>query len=192
MKIDIDEIMKKHKVIISKGIKLNEQVKKGGYGYKRTLDIIDNMIDIIEGLPENTKVNVDACIIAGYWLDVGVDKSKEHPEKVSADKLSEELAKENYDKKFIKLCYDAIIYHRWNMLPSTVEGQLVKDADKISFIGVERWKECIEKKQKIDLTMKLLATLRNQMLHFNISKQIYDEKIVDLVQFLYNYIYEEQ
>ena len=190
MKINIEEIEKKHKVIISKGIKLNKQVKDKGHGYKRTLDIIDNMQDIIAGLPEDTKINIDACIIAGYWLDVGRGFSKEHPEQVSADMLQEELKKENYDKKFIKTCYEAIIHHRWNMIPTTIEGQLVKDADKISFIGVERWKECIEKKQRIDLTMKLLATLRNDMLHFNISKQIYDEKIVDLVQFLYDYIYK--
>ena len=75
------------------------------------------------------------------------------------------------------------------MIPNTIEGHLVKDADKISFIGVERWRECIEKKQRIDLTMKLLSTLRNEMLYFNISKTIYDEKIVDLVQFLYDYIF---
>ena len=190
MKINIEEIEKKHKVIISKGIKLNKQVKNDGYGYQRTLDIMDNMQDIIEGLPEDTKINVDACIIAGYWLDVGRGISKEHPEKYSAELLVEALSKENYDKKFIKTCYDAIIHHRWNMIPNTLEGHLVKDADKISFIGVERWKECIEKKQRIDLTMKLLATLRNEMLYFNVSKAIYDEKIVDLVQFLYDYIFQ--
>ena len=190
MKFDIEEIEKKHKVIISKGIKLNKQVKDEGHGYKRTLDIIDNMQDIIEGLPEDTKINLDVCIIAGYWLDVGRAFSDTEPEKISASMLTEELQKENYDKKFIKMCNDAIIHHRWNMIPTTIEGQLVKDADKISFIGVERWKECIEKKQRIDLTMKLIGTLRNEMLHFNISKQIYDEKIVDLVQFLYNYIFK--
>ena len=190
MKINLEEIEKKHKIIINKGIKLNKQVKKNGYGYQRTLDIIDNMQDIIEGLPEETKVNVEACIIAGYWLDVGVGKDKEHPEIISAQMLSEELLKENYDKKFIKICYDAIIHHRWNMIPTSLEGHLVKDADKISFIGVERWKECVEKKQRIDMTMKLISSLRNEMLYFNISKTIYDEKIVDLVQFLYNYIFE--
>lgn len=190
MKIDIEEIEKKHKIIINKGIKLNKQIKNGGHGYKRTLDIIDNMQDIIEGLPEDTNINIEACIIAGYWLDVGRDMSKEHPEKYSADMLCEALAKENYDKKFIKTCYEAIIHHRWNTIPNTLEGHLVKDADKISFIGVERWKECIEKKQRIDLTMKLLAALRNEMLYFNVSKAIYDEKIVDLVQFLYEYIFK--
>ena len=189
MKIDIEEIEKRHKIIISKGIKLNKQVKKDGYGYQRTLDIIDNMQDIIEGLPEDTKIDIDACVIAGYWLDVGKGANVENPEKISANMLSDALAKENYDKKFIKTCYEAIIHHRWNMIPNTIEGHLVKDADKISFIGVERWKECIEKKQRIDLTMKLLSTLRNEMLYFNISKTIYDEKIVDLVQFLYDYIF---
>lgn len=191
MKIDIEEIVNKHKIVINKGIKLNKQVKNEGHGYQRTLDIIDNMQDIIEGLPEDTKVNIEACIIAGYWLDVGRGFSNEHPEKISADMLSEALAKENYEKKFIKTCYEAIIHHRWNMIPNTLEGHLVKDADKISFIGVERWKECIEKKQRIDLTMKLLGTLRNEMLYFNISKTIYDEKIVDLLQFLYDYIFKK-
>lgn len=190
MKVNLDEIETRHKVIINKGIRLNKQIKKGGYGYQRTVDIIDNMQDIIEGIPDETKINIEACIIAGYWLDVGIDKDKEHPELISANMLAEELEKENYDKKFIQTCTEAIIHHRWNMIPTTLEGHLVKDADKISFIGVERWKECIEKKQRIDMTMKLISSLRNEMLYFNVSKSIYDEKIVDLVQFLYKYIFK--
>lgn len=191
MKVEKDNVDKKHKVIIAKAIKLNKQVKDKGHGYERTLDIIDNMLDIFEGIPEDTNINPEVCIIAGYWLDVGRNYSKTNPEKASADMLVEELKKENYDKKFIKECYEAVIHHRWNTIPNTLEGYLVRDADKISFIGVERWKKCIENKHRIDLTMKLLSILRNELLYFNISKKIYDEKIVDLVQYLYDYIYEK-
>ena len=109
MKIDIEEIEKRHKIIISKGIKLNKQVKKDGYGYQRTLDIIDNMQDIIEGLPEDTKIDIDACIIAGYWLDVGKGANVENPEKISANMLSDALAKKimikNSSKHVMKQLY---------------------------------------------------------------------------------------
>lgn len=189
MNINEEEIRAKHKVIIAKGIKLSKQVKDKGHSYEHLTDVIDNMIDIIEGLPDNTKINTEVCIVSAYWHDAGRTMTNNGYEKYSADLLSSELKKEGYDKSFIKACYDAIIHHRWNMMPTTLEGHVLKDADKIALIGVERWKSCINHKHRIDSTLKLLSILRNDILYFDISKKIYDEKVVDLIQLLYNYIF---
>ena len=189
MYIDEEEIRKKHKVIITKGIKLSKQIKDKGHSYEHLTDVLDNMVDIIEGLPEDTNIDKEVCIIAAYWHDAGRTMTNNGYEKYSADLLSEELKKEGYDNKFIKACYEAIIHHRWNMMPTTLEGHVLKDADKISLIGVERWKNCVN--HRIDSTIKLLSVLRNDLLYFDISKKIYDEKVVDLVQFLYEYIFSK-
>ena len=192
MNIDIEKIKKKHKVIITKAVKLTKEIKDKGHSYEHLTDVIDNMIDIIEGIPDGTKIDIDVCTIAAYWHDVGRTITEEGYEKYSAELLTQELQKEGYDKKFIKACSDAIIHHRWNMMPTTLEGHVVKDADKISLIGVERWKNCINHNHRIDSTLKLLTVLRNDLLYFDISKKIYDEKVVDLIQALYDYIFLEK
>lgn len=39
------------------------------------------------------------------------------------------MEKDKYDYSFIEKCYSAIEKHKWNMLPKTNEGLVVKDKE---------------------------------------------------------------
>ena len=146
---------------------------------KYTYDLL-NMVKI--------EVNKEVCILSAYWHDVGRIKCQEGHEKLSAEMLKEELEKEGYDSDFIKSCYAAIENHKWNMTPKTNEGLLLRDADKLAWLGKGRWKSCLENRQDLDSIIGLLPKLKSDILYFDESKQIYDREIVNLTSFLYGYI----
>ena len=50
--------------------------------------------------------------------------------------LKEEMTKLQYDNEIIEQCYLAIYKHSWYDMPETLEGIIVRDADKIDFIGM--------------------------------------------------------
>ena len=146
-----------------------------------TKELLNNLnIDV------NTDVNTDVCIISAYWHDVGRINTDEGHEKLSAEMLKEEMKKLNYDDDLIKECYKAIENHKWNMQPQTIEGLVLKDADKLAWLGFGRWMECLNNHQKLDSIIDLLPKLRNEILYFDESKKIYDRYIIELVKLLYN------
>mgnify|MGYP004630177675 CR=1 FL=1 len=104
--------------------------------------------------------------------------------------LEEELRKRNYNEDFIIKCKKAIENHKWNMRPETVEGLIIKDADKLAWLGKERWTSCLNTKQELNDIINLLPQLRDNILHFEESKRIYDRDIINLVNILYNNIYK--
>ena len=99
--------------------------------------------------------------------------------------LKKEMIESGYDNQFINECYLAIENHKWNMQPKTNEGLIVKDADKLGWIGIGRWQSCMKNNQNLDEIIKLLPRLKKEILYFKESKDIYDNDIVNLVRFLY-------
>ena len=73
--------------------------------------------------------------------------------------------------------------------PQTIEGLLLKDADKLAWLGLGRWKECLNNGQRLDSIIELLPKLRNEILYFDKSKQIYDRDIINLNKLLYDHTY---
>ena len=132
-------------------------------------------------------VDKDVCVISAYWHDVGRIKINEGHEKLSAQMLKEEMINRGYDNKFISKCCLAIENHKWNMQPTTTEGLIVKDADKLAWIGIGRWNSCLKNGQHLNYIIKALPKLKNEILYFNESKNIYDRDMVKLVELLYNY-----
>ena len=137
------------------------------------------------------KIDVDACIISSYWHDVGRIKINEGHEKLSAEMLKMEMMKHGYSDYLIDKCYMAIINHKWNMHPNTIEGLIIKDADKLAWIGLERWKECLSNHQELNSIIELLPKLRNEILYFDESKKIFDRDIIKLIELLYYRINNE-
>ena len=156
--------------------------------YEHDINHMQDVVNYTYELLDKIKINVDkeVCIISAYWHDVGRINCADGHEKVSAEMLKEEMEKEKYDSKFIDKCYLAIENHKWNMTPTTNEGLVVKDADKLAWIGKGRWGICLKNNQKLDSIITLLPKLRNEILKFEESKNIYDRDIIKLVDLLYS------
>ena len=183
--IDFTKIEKKHNILIEIAEEYMKNIKDYEHNINHMNDVVSYTKELLNSL--NRDIDIDVCIISAYWHDVGRIKINEGHEKLSAEMLKEEMEKLRYDDRVIDKCYKAIENHKWNMHPKTIEGLLLKDADKLAWIGLGRWKDCLNNHQNLDSIIKLLPNLRNEILYFEESKKIFDRDIIKLIYLLYNW-----
>jgi len=185
----LEKIENKHKDLINIAKEYMNTINDREHDINHMNDVVEYTKQILSNI--NEQLDIDACIIGAYWHDVGRTKVKDGHEKVSAQMLDETMRKMNYDENFIKKCSDSIEFHKWNMTPKTIEGLVVKDADKIAWLGSGRWQSCIQKQQRLDELIKLLPKLKKDILYFEYSKKLYDDEIIKIVTILYDKIYNK-
>ena len=135
----------------------------------------------LEILKEENDADKEVCILSAYWHDVGRMYGKEGHGVNSAEMLKSELNKNNYNDEFIQKCYKAICKHDTKEIPETLEGIIVKDADKIDAVGIERWKACVESNQRLP---RIFPNLREEMIIRESSKKMYDKNARKLIEYL--------
>lgn len=185
---EIDLIVEKNKKLIDKAISIMKEVKDPKHSISHIESVVKYTREILQ---YEEKANKEVCIISSYWHDVGRSIQQKGHALISADMLKEEMEKMNYDKEIINQCYLAIYRHSWYDTPETLEGLIVRDADKIDFIGIGRWKQCIEEKTELKDVCKLLPNLRNELLSLDCSRKIYDKEVVKLIEYLHNVIFDK-
>lgn len=180
-----NEIENKYHELIQKAKEYMKNITDYEHDISHMYDVVNYTKELLNSI--ELDVDKDVCVISAYWHDVGRIKINEGHEKLSAQMLKEEMINRGYDNKFISKCCLAIENHKWNMQPTTTEGLIVKDADKLAWIGIGRWNSCLKNGQHLNYIIKALPKLKNEILYFNESKNIYDRDIVKLVELLYNY-----
>lgn len=149
------------------------------HGMIHTKSVVNTASKICDEIKYKDKKLIEtAC----WWHDVGRLFSPIHED------LSGQIARANLlglgvapDKADI--AYQAIRFHKWKMIPKTLEGDILRDADKLDFISIERWKECFKEKrlEHIIPIVGLLPKLR-EILKLETSKEIYDGKILNFLK----------
>ena len=183
--IDFIKIEKNHSKLIETAKKHMKSITDFEHNINHMNDVVLYTKELLNSI--KLEVNADICLISAYWHDVGRIKVDEGHEKLSAEMLKEEMKKLEYDDELINKCYKAIENHKWNMKPQTAEAIVLKDADKLAWLGVGRWIDCLNNNQNLDSIISLLPKLRDDILYFNESKKIYDRDIIKLIKLLYNY-----
>lgn len=122
---------------------------------------------------------------AARWHDVGRLYDPDH-ERLSAELAAESLARQRAPKEEIRKVYDAIVNHHYSDAPQTLEGEIVRDADKLDFVSATRWKLRLRDKKYEALAHigSLLPHLRDDFLHLEISRQIFDQLVVPFTDFI--------
>ncbi len=185
MSKDFKEIEYKHKLLIEKAINTMKLVEDPKHSLSHVLQVVQYTKEILE----NVEADNEVCIISAYWHDVGrLEQEKGHA-LISAELLKKEMTKLGYDSEIIDKCYKAIYKHGWKEKPETLEGIIIRDADKIDFVGISRWEECIKTNCKFRKILDLLPTMREKLLNLEISKKIFDREIGNLVVFLHNKLF---
>lgn len=181
------EIEEKNKILIDKARSLMSEVPDPKHSVSHMEAVVKYTKEILQN---GVEANKEICIISAYWHDVGRKISEEGHAIRSANLLKEEMEQLNYDKEFIEKCYLAIHKHGWNEMPETIEGIIIRDADKIDFVGINRWKECIENNCIFKKILELLPTMRDELLELECSRKIFDREIGKLVTYLHNIIFK--
>ena len=183
-------IEEKHKNLIDIGKNYMAQVTDLEHDMNHIKDVIDYIKMILDNVNDfNNIIDAEVCIIAGYWHDVGRIEKDEGHEELSSKMIIDTMQELGYEDAFTKKCAEAIRYHGYNMFPKTKEGLIVQDADKIAWLGSRRWKNCLENRKKLESIIEKLPKLRNETLHFECSRRIYDKEIVKITTMLYHEIY---
>lgn len=186
-KEEYDLIIQKHKSLIDKAIQIMKTVEDIRHSLAHVESVVKYTMEI---LAHEENADKEICIISAYWHDVGRSIQAKGHALISANMLKEEMEKQQYDKAFIEQCYLAIYKHSWKEMPETLEGRIIRDADKIDFVGLDRWKKAIETKKRFAKIIENLPILRNDILQLEISKKIYDREMVRLVKYLHDIIFD--
>ena len=98
--------------------------------------------------------------------------------------LKEEMEKLGYNNEMINACYLAVINHKRSSNPETIEGKIVRDADKIAYIGKNRWERCIKENPEClnEIIDIYLPVLRNDLLRLECSKRLFDRDMKSYIQ----------
>lgn len=178
------ETENKYRELIEVAKEYMKSIKDNEHNTNHVNDVVNYTKELLKVI--DLEVDEDVCIIGAYWHDVGRIKLDIGHEKLSSEMLRTCMIKMDYDNKFINFCCDAIENHKWSMTPKTNEGLIIKDADKLAYLGKERWQLCLDNNQRLDSIMYLLPKLRNEILYFEESKKIYDREIINIIKLLYD------
>lgn len=175
---EFEVIKEKYKDLIDKAINIMKDMNDSVHGLSHVENVVANTIEILK---EEKEADKEVCILSAYWHDVGRMYGKERHGVNSAEMLKTELINNNYDEVFIGKCYKAICKHDTKEIPETLEGIIVKDADKIDAVGIERWKACVESNQRLPM---IFPNLREEMIIRESSKKMYDKNAEKLIEYL--------
>ncbi len=179
-----EEIYNKNKSLIDIAIEKTKLCENDPLHFiGHTIDVVNYVKELLEKIPANKEI----CIISAYWHDVGRSVTNEGHEEESGRMLKEEMAKLNYSEDMIEQCYSAVVNHKRKSIPPTIEGKIVRDADKIAYIGKNRWKRCVEENPEAldEIIEKYLPILREEILRLEYSKELFDR---DMNMYAKNYM----
>lgn len=168
-----EEIYSKNKELIDiaiEKIKVCERDPLHFIGH--TTDVVNYVKELLEKIPADKEI----CIIAAYWHDVGRSVTDKGHEEESGRILKEEMIRLKYSDEMIEKCYLAVVNHKRKSIPPTIEGKIVRDADKIAYIGRNRWKRCIEENPNAldEIIEVYLPILKDEILKLEYSKELFD------------------
>ena len=189
MTIDFDKIEDKHKKIIEIAKEYMSSIDDYEHNLKHALDVVDFCKELLPKI-DVKNIDIDCVIISCYWHDVGRTKCQNGHEEISAQMLKQELINNGYSHDFADKCFECVRYHKYDMTPDTIEGHILKDSDKLAFLGMGRWSECLAHNQSLDDIVNLLPRLRNELLYFEESKTIYDKQVLEIFNLLYKRIHK--
>lgn len=117
-------------------------------------------------------------VLAGWWHDAGRPQGVEGHEERSAQMARGSILLSGGTHEDAERIYRAIRFHRWDMRPDTVEGKIVRDADKLDFLSVGRAVRSLGDPDRAYLRsiVPLLPGLRG-MLSLEVSRKLFDRRI---------------
>ena len=117
--------------------------------------------------------------LAAWWHDTGRIYGNNKHEINSVILLRNQLKNYDINSNYLTHLEKAIRNHKFSMIPLTLEGNIVRDADKLDFLSEDRWQDCINnynnlseiEKKEFHEMLSLCLDIK-KLLMLNCSKQL--------------------
>jgi len=123
-----------------------DSVAKAKSYYANNTDAIHDLTHS-ERVAENAKQiakslgyeDFDFLELCAYWHDVARTLHKEPHEEVGAVMAKEDLLSRGAGENEANKAYEGIRFHKSTASPITIEGKIIRDADKLDIYSIVRW-----------------------------------------------------
>lgn len=158
-----------------------KQIEDLSHGMDHIAKVVELSAIIAKNFPQ---VDQELIEVAAWWHDVGRLQCDEGHEKVSAQMADENLKKLGLKEDKCQIVFNAIINHRWMMTPKTLEGKIIRDADKLDFLSVDRIRYYINNDMYfiVEMLAERIPHVRNEMLSLDISKNLFDKMAIPFLE----------
>lgn len=174
---------KTYKDSIQAAQKLLLQSKDAAHDYSHAERVAKDIKAICQAI--NFRAEEPLLEVCAWWHDVGRLYNPNH-EKLSAKLLNKDLKHRGVTYKVRRRAFLSVYKHRLRMHPRTIEGRILRDADKLDEISIERWQKCEETgnhRHNERILKRNLPGLRNKF-YFPKSKALYDARIDNFKDYL--------
>ena len=166
------------------------------FGYIKDVSAFANQIvDLIKKSNPDVYINKEILNLCVNIHDVGRIVQSHNHEEIGGDIIYNILKYNGFDEKICAECKQIVSEHAWTTKPTTIEAKILKDADKLGYIGINRWKDCDEHNFLSNGLISRLNILRDNLI-LQESKIVFDEEFPKFKEFLkqsknFKYILEQ-
>ncbi len=162
----------------------------------------DNFNDVIHDWEHSERVATNARLIAdhiGYedkdfltlcalWHDTARTEQSEGHEEQSALLAEKDLIARGVDKEIGEKAYEVIRFHKSTANPTTTEGKIMRDADKLDIFTAGRWKKCAVagwKKEYVDDLQKTVETMGKypDAFTYDYTKELFKQRVPSFLRY---------
>lgn len=191
--------MKKFKNIISWS-KSTMNLLKSNYdhNYNHIKDVVVFSKKIIKKLKQkqpSLEVDTEVLELCVYMHDIGRVIQSHNHEEIGGNMTYGILMFNGFSEEVSLRCKQIISEHAWLTKPTTLEAMILKDSDKLGYIGLNRWKECDKHSFSSNGLISRLDILRDNLI-LQESKEVFDGELPKFKKFLnksknFKYIVEQ-
>lgn len=147
--------------------------------------VVHNAHEIAKALGYSDLDFLELCI---YWHDVARTLGKEPHEEAGAVMVRDDLLGRGVSQDLADSAYEAIRFHKSSANPVTIEGKIIRDADKLEIFSVVRWQKAQQAGWPDYCVDDLKKTVENinrypSAFTFDYTKKLYEKKLAEFKRF---------